>query len=863
MANNPSEGLLLPENKKTLFFRQIDEIVKSLNNQSEVKAEQSQLLIELLIQDIMENQLSREYRISLCYKLIEKENLFKKILACNIIQDMVKIIQGHTIQQDIETTGSFDQSSVNEKSKHSIIPDGNEGINVSVQTHLDRYVLKHKFVTSQPIIPVYIILFLKRLEYEYKKNERNNDSLVWDSNMNSIISDFVCRLAKYVNHPIVYATLLSEGETYLNSTNESTQIFKSLMLESVEKTYHLSNFENVSSLEYQEYNYGLLPENVQHKLLTACSEKKTENTSYFQNLKTLIVKKRVYDSALKANHVLFSDDLEEVLKHESTSFEPLKRLKTETSDYLALRARSLLYRNCFNSPTITHRAKTFFDVSMTIARFKDFETSKRIAFDKLLLSLSEKPHNYLIIEEYATPRIESKQIERPSPHIDCMEDFSALCELCNLQKNPTIDSINISEKSKPDLSHINLVFLGELFKNLINLGDWAFIRDFFKQIQTVYEQNTSDDVHIVFCRFAILVESLAYHMHAPRNGAPKKVFKDLKDDIYKFVNNLIYLPDQYHYESDSLNFEDENRLRWDDFHLLVSTNNLKFLMDLSVMLSFVLVSVRMTVVGNRSTSPPMLRNPTQPIMTGHYKHLAKLIMPEYFCSSTKKNWLLGNEKFVEDTLIIMLQHVLERVINLQEQSSTKPISSFYLFKCCLADVYFEKGKFRRALELYLECGEMSFPHFYKPSNEEVVERMFRCLVELGEYTAAAVLHQFVHSTYDNEIESQSRTHVISDNFINTNNRIGYTKEIIDNLYESNGLNERWLLYFYDLSYLELVVHVAHQKGEFSKEDLIIQHIQRSEINSNNKTEHRKEYIQAMKETFLRRLYLHITTFLKN
>ncbi|KAG2383513.1 hypothetical protein C9374_004184 [Naegleria lovaniensis] len=909
----PPEALLFPEHKKTLFFRDVDDTVKKLNSMIDQDTELSDKLITLLIEDIIDSQLSREYRVNLCYKLIEKETLFKKILALNIIQDMIKIIQGHslsTIHQELETAILEAMTPHHVKVYPAIAEENHNDTELgSVQTHLDRYVLKHKFVTSQPIIPVYIIIFLKELEKEAKKRTKditdmqdedsdNKDGILyWNNEFSSIITEFVCRLANYLNHPIVYATLLSEGLQYLEFKNKSMmdgniiEMYNKRMLESVEGSYHLNYFDgSADSLRKQESNYNLLPENVQSILCNACIEKKREIDMYFEQLKTTVTKKRPYDNAIQTHHLLFSDD-DSISGKEST--DSLKRLKIDASDYLSLRARNFMYRSSYGCLFALQKITNLFDAANTIDKFKGAQGQKRILFDHVIISLSKKHPQLTMPEEYPAPRIESKQIDRPSPVIVNMEEFSMLSELCNWNHSFNSNTSSSSEQhaqlqhdgassskqvsNKVDVPPVNLPFLGDLFKCLVNLEDWAFIRDFFKTMQTKYEANSEpseENTHIMFCRFALLVESLAYHMHSPRNGAPKKVFKDLKDDIYKFVHNLIYLPGDGYGSSSAENdpqlIEDENRLRWDDFHLLATTQNLKFLMDLSVMLAFVLASVRSNIANTRSNSPPSnLRGiPTQPIspptpvFMGHYKHLAKLIMPEYFCGTTKKHWLVGNEKFVDETLLVMLQHILERVLSLQEQIHRKPISTFYLFKCSLADIYFEKGKYKRALELYLECGESNFPHFYRPNNEEVVDRMVRCLVELGEYTAAAVLHQFIHSTYDNEMDTQTqRTHVISDSssFSTSSMRVGYTKEIIDNLFEANGLNERWLLFFYDLSYLEMVVHVAHQKGEFNKEDLMIQHIQRSEMNSNNKTEHRKEYIQQMKETFLRKLYLHITT----
>lgn len=910
----PPETLLFPEHKKTLFFRDVDDTVKKLNSMHDEDNELSNKLISLLIQDIIESQLSREYRVNLCYKLIQKETLFKKILACNIIQDMIKIIQGHslsTIHQELETAILEAMTPHHVKVYPAIVEENQNDTELgSVQTHLDRYVLKHKFVTSQPIIPVYIIIFLKKLEDEAKKRTKstdmqdedldNNDGILyWNNEFSSIITEFVCRLANYLNHPIVYATLLSEGISYLEFKSKSMmddniiEMYKKQMLESVEESYHLNYFNgSADSLQKQEASYNLLPDTAQSVLCNACIEKKREINMYFEQLKTTVTKKRSYDNAIQTHHLLFSDD-SSISGKEST--DSLKRLKIDASDYLSLRARNFMYRSSYGCLFALQKITNLFDAANMIDKFKGEQGQKRMLFDNVIISLSKKHPQLTMPEEYPVPRIESKQIERPSPVIVNMEEFSTLSELCNFNQNASSSSEQNAQQQqdgtssskqanhKIEVPPMNLAFLGDLFKSLVNLEDWAFIRDFFKNMQTKYEANSDpseENAHIVFCRFALLVESLAYHMHAPRTGAPKKVFKDLKDDIYKFVHNLIYLPgDGYgssssgSTENDPQFIEDENRLRWDDFHLLATTQNLKFLMDLSVMLAFVLASVRSNIANTRSNSPPSnLRGttPTQPlsppapVFMGHYKHLAKLMMPEYFCGTTKKHWLVGNEKFVDETLLVMLQHILERVLSLQEQIQRKPISTFYLFKCCLADIYFEKGKYKRALELYLECGASNFPHFYRPNNEEVVDRMVRCLIELGEYTAAAVLHQFIHSTYDNEMDTQTqRTHVLSDITSFSTLRAGYTKEIIDNLYEANGLNERWLLFFYDLSYLELVVHVAHQKGEFNKEDLMIQHIQRSEMNSNNKTEHRKEYIQQMKETFLRKLYLHITTSLKN
>ncbi|KAL9647892.1 hypothetical protein ABK040_008165 [Willaertia magna] len=945
------ECKLFKEHPKTYFFRQVDEVVKQLSNENVNDNDLSDKLVKLFILDNIKNNLSREYRSNLCHKFMSKDIMvFKKVLACNIIQDMLNIINSHYLKQQnnlsqllfkednddnnslrrdsmvsnqSSTTGVASSSTLTDISLLNLESTNNTEDN-SIQTHLDRFILKNKFVSSQPLVSVYIILFLKKQQIQVKEKENEEENkekklnimgdddseneedeemdeeedlfYQYDTKYKPIISEFVCRLAKYLNHPVVYSTLLSEGIDFINEykkkvKNNLIDEYTSLLLNSIEKSYSIPNImtSKEQSLEDQEPIFKKVPLTVQNTLLQAF-EKRIELFEQF-NQKLLLESnnenklKRRYENIVELNHKLLSDTF-------SYQKEDLKKLKVNADNYLLLKSRHVLYRSNYGNPLILDKAISTLNEEK---KKLDLKEEKKITFELILHELSQKDNNIYSIEEYVVPRVESKAVERPSPTIIYQDEFNKLCELCkippttisisamavnddnlsgnqsgassplsNVTSNTSVSSSNQPLPSIKDLPELNLVFLGELFKQLVNLQDWAFARDFYKQLLAIYEQQNSESIHTIFCRFALLVESLAYHLRMPRNGAPKKVFKDLKDDALRFVHNLIYLPSDYDHRD---TYEDENRLRWDDFHLLISTSNLKFLMDLAVILSFVLVSMRMTVGNNRSQSPILsssISPPRQQQLSGflgHYKNLAKLIVPEYFFATSKKHWINGNEKYIEDTIIVMLQHLLERVISLQEESQQKPISSFYLFKCCLADIFYEKGKYKKALQLYLECGETNFPLFYKPSNDEVVERMIRCLTELGEFTAATVLHQFVHSAYDHDLENQSKMGSLLQDGMSygSSNKVGYTKEVIDNLYETNGLSERWLLFFYDLSYLELLVHIAHKKREYMKEELILQHIQRSEINSNNRTEHRKEYILQMKESFVRKLYLHITT----
>lgn len=182
--------------------------------------------------------------------------------------------------------------------------------------------------------------------------------------------------------------------------------------------------------------------------------------------------------------------------------------------------------------------------------------------------------------------------------------------------------------------------------------------------------------------------------------------------------------------------------------------------------------------------------------------------------SPNPNWL---EKTNEDLLLVILQKSLEKI---EKETLGKHVMFIKdpkksIIYHCLGDIYFEKGNFKKALQIYLKGKEKldeieSFP-------DHIIRKMILCLLNLRELTCAACLEQFL-----------------------TN----YEQNIIGNIH---CIDKVWVPFFFKLSYLEILMYYCKDNR-----DILGKIIERPNLNPNAIQENRK-VIQGIKKGFIKKM----------
>ncbi|KAL0481337.1 integrator complex subunit INTS8 [Acrasis kona] len=169
-----------------------------------------------------------------------------------------------------------------------------------------------------------------------------------------------------------------------------------------------------------------------------------------------------------------------------------------------------------------------------------------------------------------------------------------------------------------------------------------------------------------------------------------------------------------------------------------------------------------------------------------------------------------------------MDRLVSRVIQLDPQD--------VMFDALMGDLYYDRAKYKECVLHVLKNKPIVF-------SDVVLKKCMNCLEALGQHTASVAMHQI---TVGDDPSSG-----------------GFDKKVFNNVNHLNGLQDEWLPYFWDMCYVELLIHVAHQRGEVEKERMLLSHLQRNEMNMNNSAALRKQFTESLKEEFIEKLYLRL------
>lgn len=360
--------------------------------------------------------------------------------------------------------------------------------------------------------------------------------------------------------------------------------------------------------------------------------------------------------------------------------------------------------------------------------------------------------------------------------------------------------------------------LGEILKHLVNTNDWAFIKQYFSKIlQNIPVERTGKSLmNGCFVSFVCLLTNTCHtpeergicvfaqnlenvHAYASNPSQSKRLFRD---SIYHLLDSMLIHPNmvrfqqqheqQQHFPNVSVN----GMVHWGFVQLLSSmTNNKTFQQQLISIVSFALYCLR--------RSYNYQQHGFDVHLTEKYKSLAMkcgdLFGEELWTSSlssTYRQWSKsGYEPLIDKCLMTIAIELLrakckewdsnDAAANRDKDDARtthhRPKRRHYDL-LSLGNLYFECRKYRSALLVYLKASSLSSNDYHDNKiatnvmTTRVIERMVRCLMQLRETTAAAVLYQFLHR--------------------------GFDKTMVNEL---KSPDERWLIYFYDIPSLEMLL----------------------------------------------------------
>lgn len=441
-----------------------------------------------------------------------------------------------------------------------------------------------------------------------------------------------------------------------------------------------------------------------------------------------------------------------------------------------------------------------------------------------------------------------------------VEEYEKLMTLLHAGKNIMADNMD-DETAIQYIIFPPLPFLIGLLRFLVNLDDWVFIRDYFGtltkfcQAKAASSNEVQENVSIVplgiYCNFAVQLQEL-YTYSLSVKQSTENYMELLCDKSYELIYNLR----SKYGSTDSLSELTINadttvqlRKQKNHFYSIVETQNIQFMTRMCSILSFTLTCLRQTAL------------PKDTPMHGHYFELSKCSFVRDISNPSLAHILSvwkGKEREIDEMVADMLKSLLKQIIHKHSDELCNSTNCQYYY-FVLGDLYFERKQYVKALQYYLQTSQELLDHDANAQKilsiytTSVLHPMVHCLNMMGEYTAAAALHQFlpIASAVENAAVSPS-------NESSSGRILGYDKRMYENLKLFNYLDKKWLLYFWDLSYIELLRYIEHDKPDSNNEKLLLHHIQRVEMNTNNLPALRKQYIEELQLNLLQKLYIYST-----
>jgi len=441
-----------------------------------------------------------------------------------------------------------------------------------------------------------------------------------------------------------------------------------------------------------------------------------------------------------------------------------------------------------------------------------------------------------------------------------IEEYEKLMTLLHADQNIIADSMD-NEAAVQHIVFPPLSFLIGLLHFLVNLDDWVFIRDYFGTLTKLYQVKVASSSEVqenvtilplsIYCNFAVQLQEL-YTFSVSEMHSNENFLEILRDKSYELIYNLR----SKYGSTDSLSEVSVNsgataqlRKQNNHFYSIIETQNIQFTTRMCSILAFTLACLRQTAL------------PKDTSVHGHYFDLCRCSFIGDVTNTSLAHILSvwkGKEREIDEMVSNMLKSLLKQLIDKHsDQLCNSTNCQYYYF--VLGDLYFERKQYVKALQYYLQISQelldrgINVQKILSIYTTSVLHPMVHCLNMMGEYTAAAALHQFlpIASSIENAAISLS-------NESSSGRILGYDKRMYENLKLFNHLDKKWLLYFWDLSYIELLRFIEHDKPDSNNEKLLLQHIQRVEMNTNNLPALRKQYVEKLQLHLLQKLYIYST-----
>ena len=423
-----------------------------------------------------------------------------------------------------------------------------------------------------------------------------------------------------------------------------------------------------------------------------------------------------------------------------------------------------------------------------------------------------------------------------------MEEYEKLMTLLQADRNSTnSSSMAFTYEDDNQLEQSGnivlppLPFLTELLRLLVHLDDWMFIRDYFSVLRGNVSNKQSQLG--VFFEFVMLLQNLYEFSFADQSS--DNYLEDIRDLTFDMIHNL-----QSSGSVDSHGASSKEQKN--NFYSVMGAQNMRFQLQMASILSFALCCLRRS--GNKDIA-----------IRGHYTDLAECVFSSDVRTNTPGHILpvwKGQERMIDDAVHDMLKYVLQQLVDHYSDELCSEVSNGHYYYFTLGDLCFEKKQFTQCLKHYLQIGQELLDRDRTPQqvfaiySAHALHPMIHSLSMLGEYTAAFALHQFLPIVTSNTAQQQD----------NPEPRIlGYDKRAFTELRAFNEVDKKWLLYFWDLTYIELLVFIEHEKSDNENEKLLLQHIQRKEMNTNNPPAVRRIFVERLQLELLQKLYEHVTS----
>jgi hypothetical protein len=648
-----------------------------------------------------------------------------------------------------------------------------------------------------------------------------------------VLSDFLVTLAEVVDDAITWITLITAAKNLITNSGRSEINLKEyqqkferavrrqyLVLKSFFKmNTDLSDLQPIPSDTLQTIR------NTMEKLKQSALERQQEQTTG---------RKRKYEEMADEQHYLITKQRK--LSHNSELYVP----------YMLHNARERL-NNGSEISTLSHEhaAQMFCRALEEVKQQENIQTQQLFKYenmydyDVILLELAHKS------KQSSTPgNNNNNPLGKGTPKNK--EQFE---KTMSLLKGVRTDKRN--DESTPPIA-----FLVGLVRLLVNTDDWGFIKSYFGKLSKMFpDEHGNSTAMSTYCAFVDTLQRLYIYSYSDQS-ADGFLF-GLRDLTYHLIFNLRSKNHSAVYSIAEL------RKQKNSFYNIVETNNLAFKKRMAAILSFVLTCLRRSV-SNDTPVPGHFFELAENEFSGDVKNSTLGHIPRTF-----ELWR-GTEAAIDEMVVDMLLYVLDQLVEQHTDElcnsvalDQDSIDNGHLYYFLLGDIHFERKLFSKALRYYMLIGQELLDRNPSLTSDVLLSlyscstllRMVHCLNMMGEYTAAAVFHQFVPISTQQQ-QQQNNNEQFHDPA--QPKILGFDKRMIMDLNNFNELDRKWLLYFWDLSYVELLTYIEHNKTDSENEKLLLQHLQRSEMNMNNSIL-KTQFIEHLKIDFMNKLYIHITT----